>query len=235
MKKNYAISLILFMFTSPVFAEISQTEIDNLKKQISELKKIVDSQKTEISRLKKLCLQAGININPKEKKTSIPAKSGISKPMFGVHLGETLNSLNQRFRVSRSSYSFEDKDHPGEIWTVQNDNSNVKHILVYTINEKVYEIDIQFADGSRTNYDTINSQLEKKYKSKDEGGLTGAMFGEGSFKTMIDGTEIKIKLNHDIGFMEDDKLELQYIHVPLRDKVYEEIKRRKANKISGDL
>ena len=69
----------------------------------------------------------------------------------------------------------------------------------------------------------------------NEGGLTGAMFGEGSFKTVIDGVEIKIKLNHDIGIMDDDKLELQYIHIPLNSRVYEEIQRRKASKISDDL
>ena len=155
--------------------------------------------------------------------------------MFGIYLGETLDSLKNRFVVSESTFSFEDKDHPGEIWNVQKNNSNVKHILVYTINRQVYEIDIQFVDGSRTNYDTINTQLEKKYKTEDKGGLTGAMFGEGSFNTVIDGVGVKIKLNHDVGFMEDDKLELQYTHISLRDRVYEEIKKRKASKISNDL
>ena len=44
--------------------------------------------------------------------------------------------------------------------------------------------------------------------------------------------EAKIKLNHDVGFMEDDKLDLSYIHTPLSQKVYEEIQRRKASKIA---
>jgi hypothetical protein len=47
--------------------------------------------------------------------------------------------------------------------------------------------------------------------------------------------EIRIKLNHDIGFMEDDKLELSYTHVLLSERVYEEIKSRKSAKINKDL
>lgn len=211
-----------------------QTEIRNLNKQISKLQKTVELQRAEIERLKTLCQESGIALSPK-KRIKKPTQSAINKPMFGVFLGETLDSLKKRFRVSQSTLYFENKDHPGKIWSVQNDNPNVKQLLVYTFDNNIYTIDIRFTDGSRSNYEAIKSQLEKKYKSEDKSGISGAMFGEGVFEPVIAGVEVKIKLNHDMGFMEDDKLELSYTHAPLSQKVYEEIQRRKARKIGSEL
>jgi len=211
-----------------------QSEIRLLNKQISELKKTVELQKAEIDRLKTLCQRYGIDISP-ENKSEKPTQSAISQPMFGIFLGETLDSLKKRFRVSQSTFAFENEDHPGKIWSVQNNNQNVKQLLVYTFNNYIYTIDVRFADGSRSNYEAIKKQLENKYKSEDKGGVTGAMFGEGVFEPVIDGVQLKIKLNHDIGFMEDDKLDLSYTHAPLSQKVYEEIQRRKASKIGSEL
>jgi hypothetical protein len=229
-------------------AEAAKEETKHLKNELSlltakleqannELKRVTIEQKQDKEEVNPATIEtkgSSLSSAPK-KKVEEPIQSAISQPMFGIFLDETLDSLRGRFTVAQSTFSFEDKDHPGKIWSVQNDNPNVKQLLVYTYGEKVYTIDIQFTDGSRANYETIKDQLEKKYKSKDEGGLTGALFGEGDFKTVIDGVEIKIKLNHDIGFMEDGKLELFYRHITLEQKVNEEIQRRKASKISSEL
>jgi len=161
--------------------------------------------------------------------------SEVITPIFGVRLGELLRSLKGRLTVTASTYSFEDKDHPGEIWNINPPNPSVKRLMVSTFNERIYSINILFADGSKTNYETIREQLRKKYQSEDKGGLTGAMFGEAEFTTTLDGVQIGIKLNHDIGFMEDDKLELNYIHIALQQKVYEEVQKRKAKKVITDL
>jgi len=211
-----------------------QSEIQQLNKQICELKKTVELQRAEIKRLENLCRRSGIDVSPK-KIIEKPTQSAISQPMFGIFLGETLDSLKKRFRVSQSTFTFENEDHPSKIWSVQNNNVNVKQLLVYTFDNYIYTIDIRFRDGSRSNYEAIKSQLGKKYKSEDKGGISGAIFGEGVFEAVIDGVEIKIKLNHDTGFMEDDKLELSYVHTPLSQKVYEEIQRRKASKIGSEL
>jgi len=211
-----------------------QAEIQKLNKQISELQKTVEFQKVEIERLKNLCLNAGIDVSPKEK-IKKPAQEAIGQPIFGVFLGETIDSLTQRLQVSPTTYTFTDKDHPGKIYAVQNRNPSVKTLLVYIFDDKIYTIDVRFADGSRMNYEAIKNQLEKKYKSEDKSGISGALFGEGVFEPVIDGVKIKIELNHDIGFAEADKLELTYTHTTLSKKVHEEIERRKAKKISSEL
>jgi phage FluMu protein Com len=161
--------------------------------------------------------------------------SEVMTPIFGIRLGELLRSLKGRLTVTASTYSFEDKDHPGEIWNINPPNPSVKRLMVYTFNERIYSINILFADGSKTNYETIREQLRKKYQSEDKGGFTGAMFGEAEFTTTLDGVQIGIKLNHDIGFMEDDKLDLNYIHIALQQKVLEEVQKRKAKKVITDL
>lgn len=240
--------------------EETQDNLENAKVEILRLTSELEKAKVEINRLRdkieysnnklgengdkvvgKIETIKGNNISQEESKNDsqgVSAQSNIiivSKPMFGIFLGETLDSLRKRFNVSKSNLYFEDEDHPGKILSVRSDNPNVKQLLVYTFNGNVYTIYVLFNDGSRTNYETINAQLEKTYKSSDKGGLSGAIFGEGVFETVIDGMEIRIKLNHDIGFMEDDKLELSYTHVLLSERVYEEIKSRKSAKINKDL
>lgn len=239
MKKLVTVFIVLCFTTCIAFADTGkieklQSEIQKLNKQISELKKAVEVQRAEIKRLKTLCQRNGIDIFPKKRGVK-PIQSAIGKPMFGIFLGETLDTLIKRFRVSQSTLSFENKDHPGKIWNVQNNNPNVKLLLVYTFNNIIYTIDVRFTDGSRSNYEAIKSQLEIKYKSEDKGGIVGSMFGEGVFEPVIDGVEVKIKLNHDIGFVEDDTLGLSYTHAPLSQKVYEETQRRKASKIGSEL
>lgn len=164
-----------------------------------------------------------------------PNRFALATPMFGIYLGEKIEDLNRRNDVFQSQLTFEDEDHPGKIWSVAHTNPSVHSILVYTYNNLIYDIEVSFTDGSQANYAAIKSELEEKYKSNDKGGLTGSLFSEGVFRPVVDGFEIKIKLNHDIGFMEDDKLELNYTHAPLRAKVYEVLKRRKASKVNNDL
>jgi len=226
--------LLLTVFGSVALSQSqSNQQVELLNKRIVELEKTIEVQQAEIERLRALCVENGIDINPKQ--VIKPTPDAISKAMFGVFLGESIDSLKKRFRLAESTYHFTDEDHPGIIWSVSNDNPNVKELLVYTFNGQVYTIDIRFSDGSRTNYHTIKDQLEKKYKRSDEGGLPGALFGEGVFKPVIDGVEVRIKLDHDIGIMEDDKLKLCYTHGPLNDQVYKAIQKRKAAKINSEL
>jgi len=215
-----------------VTRKLKETE-DNLKHVLSEL----DDTKKKAA-VKDITLPR-IESKPIARKPVSPKTSDriveVMTPIFGVRLGESLRSLKKRFTVTASTYSFEDKDHPGRLWDINSSNSNVKRLMVSMFNERVYRINILFADGSKTNYETIREQLKRKYQSEDKGGLTGAMFGEAKFMTTLDGIRIGIELNHDIGFMEDDKLELNYSHIAIRQKVYEEIQERKAAKVKADL
>lgn len=176
-----------------------------------------------------------IDIEQRTGPKSVNKGGVLTKPMFGIYLGESINSLRKRTTVSSSTYYFEDEDHPGKIWYVRNPKPEVKELLVSTFDRKIYKIQVRFVDGSRTNYEAISRQLEHKYKSDDEGGVTGAMFGEAVFKPVIEGVPVTIELNHDMGFVGADKLELQYTHGPLSQQVYKEIQRRKALKIRDQL
>ena len=75
------------------------------------------------------------------KKKPVPPKTSnrideVITPIFDVHLGESLHSLKNRFAVTASTYSFEDKDHPGKIWDINPSNVNVKRLMINTFNEK---------------------------------------------------------------------------------------------------
>ena len=155
--------------------------------------------------------------------------------MFGIYLGETTDTLKKRTDVVKSLLRFKDSDHPGQIWDVWTTNSDVLHLRICTLENQIYDIAVTFVDGGRANYEVIKAQLGEIYKSKDEGGISGALFGKGDFNSMIDGIKINIQIDHDVGFMEDDKLELHYTHTPLESKVLEEIQRRKANKVKDEL
>jgi len=236
MKRIFAIYVILSLATYAAFADVGkieklQSEIQRLNKQISELQKTVELQKTEIMRLETLCQENGIDLSPK-KKIDKPTQEAISQPIFGIFLGETLDSLKKRFTVSQSSEVVRDyigrpiKDDPSKIWNVQNDNLNIKQLLVYTFNEKVCEIHIRFTDGSSDNYYAIIHQLEKKYNER-------IMTPLSSFMTVIDGVEIQVKLQ--AKEQQDKDLELSYTHWPLLRDVVEEIKRRETDRLGNEF
>ena len=169
-----------------------------------------------------------------KREKEISDKLVVNQSMFGIFLGETIDSLRKRHSVTPSSFSFEEKDHPGVIWNVFNCNTSVKHLLVYTFEGKIYSIDVRFTDGSKTNYEAIKTQLEKKYRDTDDS-LFGGLFGELSITTTIGTVKVYINLNHDIGFMEDDKLVLTYQHGSLVQQVVKEIHKRKVGKIGNEL
>lgn len=218
--------------TARMKAEIARLTAEN--RQITVLQKTITAQNTEIIRLKALCQEYGIDISRRKKHRKYIA-SVVNKPIFGIFLGESTDSLMRRFAISPGTLQFKDEDHPGEIWNVQNENPNVKQLSVHVFNARIYTIEVSFIDGSRTNHSAISEQLEKKYKSKDEGGITGALFGKDVFETVIGGMEIRIELDHDVSFTGDDKLELSYTLSSLSAEVYEEIQRCKARKIKDEL
>lgn len=210
-------------------------EIQNLNKQISDLQKTIELQNAEIARLKKLCIENGIDLSPKEK-VEKPTQEAISQPMFGIFLGETLDSLKRRFKVVSASGTTKGVIEGTENWLVQSDNGNIKLLGVNTYQQQVLFIFVYFADASKQNYAAIKGQLEKKYKGIEEEGIPDFTFGKKfTRQTLIDGVPILIQLEHETGFMENDKLTLFYFHIPLTQKLEEENKNRKADKVKGDL
>ncbi|MFA5291526.1 MAG: hypothetical protein WC496_00675 [Phycisphaerae bacterium] len=197
-----------------------QNSITYLKQEVESLQSTVESQKREIAYLRKLCADAGIYVIPqiqedKKSKTT----GGISKPIFGVYLGETLETLSGRLKVLPSDYVFADKDTPGQVWLLENNDPNIKSILVCVFNERVYEIDIEFTDASAKNRKIVEIQLKGDYQP----------VYQNTFETMIDGVNIGIELNWQENIKKDDgKLMLTYIHIPILRGIYAELEKRKS-------
>lgn len=210
-----------------------QDEIKALSEQISELQKTITSQKHEIKKLKALCQENGIDLSPK-KKPNKPTQSALNQPMFGIFLGETIDSLRNRLVVSARGVPFGEEGVPQMVWAVQCDNPIVKQLLVITYRQQVLGFIVSFIDTSKENYIAIKKQLEKKYKSEGKSGLCGATFGDCVFELVIDGIEVHINLSH-ISLMGKGKLKLSYTHVGIFKKASDEATIQKANKVKDEL
>jgi regulator of replication initiation timing len=208
---------------------------DNLRSALNECENSVTLKDKKSGNEEKIKTKTKIKPDLKTSNIAFPSPSIVKKKMFGIFLGESLNKINQRRQITKSLFQFTDIDHPGQIWEVECLNPDIKRLLIYTYNNYIYTIDVEFKDSSLANYEAIKKQLELKYKSSDKGGLTGALFGEGRFEVNISGVRVSIKLNRDIGFTDGDSLELHYTHTPLRNMVYKEQQRRKATKVKDDL
>jgi hypothetical protein len=220
MKKMVFIFIIFF--SSFALAETEEPNaikemriaIGQLDRETTNLLKIIELQKKEIDYLRKLCSEAGIDVTP------LPV--GICKPIFGIHLGETLQALRSRLKVLKSDYVFADKNYPGQVWSVENNDPNIKSLSAYTFNEKIYEIDVEFADANAANCQAINAQLRKDYQT----------IYQNTFETMNNGVNVGIELNCHIG--KNNRLISTYIHVPILRDIYNELGKQRINKAAGE-
>jgi len=159
----------------------------------------------------------------------------LKQPIFGIYLGETLDSLKKRKTIAPSKYQYTDKDNPSKLWDVENYDSNIKNIIVSTYQEIIYEISIYFIDASETNYAVIKKQLQEKYLDRGDEGLKETIFSEINLKPIVDGIQLIINLNFDNGIFEEDSILLRYVHYPLIQKLTEHIEKNKASKVKNNL
>lgn len=238
------IAIIILGLIIPCFGSIDkprtkkefEQKIEHLEARIHGLETLVKAKNAEINRLKRALETAQkIPLKPdRVTETNLPA-GVIKQPIFGVYLGESLNSLRKRKTIGPSDYTYPDKDHPGQIWNVENTNTNVKALRVSIYQGMIYEIAIDFADASQTNYDVIKKQLQEKYRDKGDEGLTETLFSKITLQPIVDGIRLLIILDYDENAFGDNTLTLRYTHCPIVEKVRDEIKRRKAAKVSGQL
>lgn len=158
----------------------------------------------------------------------------ISKPMFGIYLGEQLKSLARRFEITPADSSKDDADEPSKSWVVTHNSDTVRHCFISTLDERVFSVVIVLSDSSEENFEAIHKQIRDKYKiERESGGFS--IDPERFFGTRVDGVKVGIYLKLEKAFMEDDTLSISYVHVPLFSKRDEEFKRRKSLKIHEDL
>jgi len=217
--------------------EALKKKIERLSEQIDNLEKMINANhsnsKVTINNANQKPLSQS---DEKSKPVKSPGTNPVvlTKPIFDIFLGEPLSELMKRTKVSASTSVFTDTDHPGKLWTLESTSNAVKEITVATFKGFVYRIDVSFVDASETNLKVLTDKLEETYGAKQDR-FADELFGEKTFRPTIDGVDVVIGLNRDIGFMEDDKLTLTYVHWPLYMNVKNEIEAAKASKVKNQL
>jgi hypothetical protein len=249
MKKLALIILLSFVATSLLWAATAEEKktmrerIEELEQRVTRLEKIGFEQRIIQLEMWVDKLREATNLT-EEIKLSMPKNASVlgtdanelKTSIFGIRLGQTIETLKKDLNIAPSSFYFEDKDHPSKIWDIQSVNEFIKTMRIMSFHNQVYRIELEFQDGSNANFQALKEQLIQKYPAEDTEGLTDVLFGQYDFETKIDGVKVQVFLNRDKGILgEDDKISLRYIHLPLRRKVQEEIKRRKAAKIGDKL
>ncbi|MGB8225502.1 MAG: hypothetical protein WCE45_01350 [Sedimentisphaerales bacterium] len=235
MKKTIFIFAVLFFsFVSaqtydPNTLQELRNAVSQLNLQITNLLKIIESQQAELARLRKLCSDAGIDTTPPAQEQTSQEVVEINQPLFGVYLGETLDALRSRLKVSKGKYVLADKDCPGKVWSVKNSDPNIKRLLVCSFNERIYEVDVEFRDSDMASCRAIKSQLEKSYQPVGWNKYN-RLFGKSVFETVIDDVNIGIQVNCNIGAGKNDTITLTYIHVPILKEMLAEQEKRKPVK-----
>ena len=160
--------------------------------------------------------------------TETPVKV-LSKPMFGIYLGEKIDDVKKRFEIKKASSN---KDESLEFWFAGNKSDNIRGITIFTFEKKVIAIFVLFTDDSESNRDAIVKQLAETYTIIWAYDLGVAQYQE--FLTKIDDTLTLITLDHQF-FDGIKSLRIIYTHCPLAVQCRNEIRKHKAQKLSGDL
>jgi hypothetical protein len=223
-----------------------QLEIRYSNQQIAELQKTVELQKAEIESLKNTKTANAINIPPVEKVEQPPQETiikpqenveepirEVNQPVYGIYLGEFLDSLDMRcdLEPDETHKTYGDSRLAKFWWVVQTDIRN-NRLEVVTYNQRVFIVRVHFRDSSKTNYSVIMEELQKKYISVESVENKADMLGERfSFITSINSVKVEIGLEHSAG----EELTLTYTHIPLAQMCQEEIKEQKADRVKDNL
>ena len=230
-----------------VKAQVKELEvvIKTQKKQIRELQCVIKAHEAEIARLKELCYKAGVDPNlakyiDKKEDTSAKSLSEItatvlSKPIFGIYLGEKISEVRKRFDVFKFRSAKVDVDSPAKTWRIQHHNDAIidQGFVIRTFRDRVYFISVAFIDNSERNFKSLEQQLLKKYRVREVSREDFIDINR-NFVTPIDKVPVQIYLHLEANFARNI-LELQYIHIPLRATKESLIDNRKQEKVTDDL
>jgi hypothetical protein len=161
----------------------------------------------------------------------------VSKPFFGIYLGEKIDELNKRFTLTPASVT-KDEDDPKQNWDIRPDNPNIWNLSVDSFEGQVCSIKVAFKDASKENFDVLKTQLRQTYGEEQNLGFDGIVVGgeRACFLPTIDGIQICIQCQYQEKLFDKKAIcAIGYYHGPLLEKVNAEIKRRKLAKVKGDL
>ena len=224
--------------------------IKTQKEQIRELQCVIKDQEAEIAALKSELKQIrevsrfNPRIHPEVDKNEDDRRTkgekfaneikAITKPIFGIYLGEKISNVQKRFRTKllKKNSSFPEME-----WRLVYHRSDIiRRYEVFSFDGRVSGISVYFKDSSELNYDALSHELSKKYQEVQKN-LTD-LFSSGDlerkFWTVIDNVHIGIILSFEEKPKGDNTLGLDYFHNPLVKKWKLETFRRKIKKMNQD-
>ena len=244
-QKACTVCFVLFLYTTSI-ADPNQIneetlalhkQIATLTAKIAKLETVVESQKAEIAHLRVLCQKNGINTEMSklnEKRLNAPdVNSIVSKPIFGVHLGESIKELKKRYKLTKHGIMDGSED-LHEMFTVTPCPATVSNFCIGVFNDRVAYIILFISDATEMNYAAIKNKLREMYRIENEN-LENPFNKTWGFTTTIDGVPVFIQLQLKDGFSDSNKLSLMYTHQPLQDMMQDAIKKAKADKIADQL
>jgi len=180
-----------------------------------------------------------VNTQQEDQSSDVPGDTvsavKLSKPFFGIYLGETIATLKKRGPVESGTWSFTDPDHPGEIYDVLWPPEGVSALRVTAFRDRVYEIEVWFTDTTTTNLDAIKKRLELKYGKNTTGRFSGGLSGKATFAPTIDDVVVWITIDRKVGYGKPDTLTLTYRHSILAKIVQEVLENSKAKRVGDNL
>lgn len=210
-----------------VKAQVKELEavIKTQKKQIRELQCVIKAQEAEIARLKELCCKARVDPNlakyiDKKEDTSAKSLSEItatilSKPIFGIYLGEKLSDVQKRFATTKL---------PLDKWAVHLTSTAVEDCHINTYKDRVWAITVWLKDNTERNFNTLKRQLKKeygKYQIQEAKSSNYKYSKHYEFTITLDDIPVLITITFSNNALYDDlsekdnELAIQYIHCPL--------------------
>lgn len=205
-KKSFSIrrvvlGVILFFV---VAGWISNRLVDNFESQIEQ----IESQIKQI----------------KIPQTKTENEQVVSKPIFGIYLGKSVQS--QKVKLSFLTSYDEVK-----AYRVNCNNPAVKNIYVVAYNKKVFAIYITFEDTSESNLDAIKSQLKKTYPINFKKTTFLSPSYEGVTHIASRTTSITLELKT----YPEEVLNLMYFDMNIFSAWQQNLENKKAKKVRNDL
>jgi len=165
-------------------------------------------------------------------KSTKEIKSGVlSKPIFGVYLGEKLSDVQNRLKITKEAEANEDKDDPSEYWVVHYYSDILTYYRIGILKDRVVFIQVCFIDNSELNFLSLEEQLKKKYRKVEMEDKDNEF--ERKFWGTQDGVNVVITLELETtGYK---WLSISYTHWELGMEAFKELKEHKTRKLQGDL
>jgi len=203
---------------------------DSLADANSQIIKLQTELKSQISQPNLInSEELNISISKSDEKYASVIKK-ISKPIFGIDLGESLDELQKRFQTEKI-LSSKDTDLGDEWWNITQTLQGIQNCGVISIDNKIASIFLFFTDASLLNFEAISAEIEKTYNIKSES--TFELDPAKKYSTVIDGINVEIDLKLEKNFGKPDQLALFYYHLPLMRKFEKDIKKQKISPMTG--